>query len=257
MQICITDAKKNKCLVLEDFVFQPKNHNELMGILQKIFEEHAVVMAGFWNSVKLSFKNEKFTLIPAPLFIKEQAQEYLRMNCEFNLNKEELSYYKHISCDAYNLHAVDKKILNWIRDTYPNLKVHVIHQSSSIIEGILQNYDKSPEKAMFLVIENSVLHIAVAFNKSLIYYNQFRYKSTNDVVKYTLLAMKELGLDQNSTKVLMWGDIDSTSEEFKELYKYIRHISFGNKPKYLQFGYLFDDLEDHQYFDVYSMYLCE
>jgi hypothetical protein len=214
-------------------------------------------MAGFWKSVKLSFKNTKFTLVPSPLFLKNHISDYLQLNCDLDKEKEEVHFYKHISCDLINTFAVNKPLLHWIQETYPNLHVQFFHQSSSIIEGILQNRDHLPYMSMFLMIENSTIHITISKNKYLVYYNQFRIKNPSDILKYTMIVMKELRLDPNTIKVLVWGNIFTTSEAFKELYRYIRHISFGNKPNYLKFGYFFDEIEDHQYFDVYSMYTCD
>lgn len=257
MQICIIDGTRNICLLLEDFKFKASNQEELSGVIQKIFDEHSLLMAGFWKSVKLSFKNNKFTLVPSPLFLKDHVSDYLRLNCEFDPKKEEVHFYKHISCNLINIFAINKPLLQWIKNTYPNLHVHYFHQSSSIIEGILQNKDHMPSMSMFLVVENSVLHITVSKNKYLVYYNQFKVQSPADIVKYTMIVVKELRLDPNSLKVLVWGNIFTTSKGFKELYKYLRHISFGNKPNYLKFSYFFDELEDHQYFDVYNMYTCD
>jgi hypothetical protein len=37
--------------------------------------------------------------------------------------------------------------------------------------------------------------------------------------------------------------------------KYIRNVSFGNRPRHITFGYLFDEVQDHHFFDLFSIKL--
>ena len=256
--MCVTDPRRNRCLLIEDFKFElDPNGRHITEILNSIFDNHHLLMAGFWNNIKLSVKNKKFTLISAPLFSKDSLYDYLTLSCPINQDQENLYYYKHHNTDAVNVFAADKELLDWLGSIYKKLNIQVIHQGSAIIEGVLKNDDHSHEKSMFIFVDRGMLHIMVAQNKKLLYYNQFAAKSTNEALRYIFLVMKALRLSQQSSKVLLWGNISGKSALFKALYKYIRNISFGNKPKYLSFNYMFDELYDHQYFDLYSMYLCD
>ena len=69
--------------------------------------------------------------------------------------------------------------------------------------------------------------------------------------------MDQLGLDPNFSKVQVWGNIDSQSEYFKTLYKYIRNISFGKRPSVLNFSFEFDEVDEQLYFDLLGLFYCE
>lgn len=255
-QFCVIDRRKNRCLLLEDFTFEEvETTDQLIKLLFKIFEEHHLLMAGFWHSVRLSIKNKKFTLVPAPVFNASESKAYLALNCEID-NNEEVFHFPHPSINAVNIFAANIQLVNWVKSLYPKKEITVIHQSSAIIEGQLgkeghaQNSD-----AVFLYFDRNSLHITIQKDQNLQFYNQFPLKSPEQNLKYILLAIQELNLSQN-VRIVMWGNIAIKSPYVKELYKYLKNLSFGNKPYYLDYGYNFDEIEDHQYYDVFNLALC-
>ena len=257
-QVCVTDPIRSKCLLLEEYrLTGVKNYTDLVEVLTKIYDGHHILMAGFWNGVKVAVKNKKFTLISSSLFVKDHLFEYLSFNCQINPQADKLYYYKHTKTDAITVFAVNRKLVDWFNGLYKNITVQVIHQGSAFIEGILNNDDHSHDKSLFIFADGAVLHLMVGKDRKLEYYNQFTVHSINEALKYILLTMKAFQLDPDRGKVLLWGNIDSNSSFFKALYKFIRNVSFGNKPKYLKFNYAFDEVFDHNYFDLYSLYICD
>ncbi len=257
-QLCVTDTRDNKCLILEDYrIENVKTINTRLKVLHSLFDNHHLLLAGFWNSIKLSLKTHKFSLVPSSHFLKDNVSDYLVINSEIKKNIEEVTYYKHIGSDAVNVFAADKKLVNWIQSLYPKKKIQVIQQGSAFIEGVLRYDDHTHEKTMFCLIDAGILHMVVTMNQKLQYYNQFAVRKSNDYLKYMMLVFKELSLSQKNSKVLVWGNIKHQSQHIELLNKYIRNVSFGSKPSYLNFGYQFDEIMDHQYFDVFSIFLCD
>ncbi|MEO1096986.1 MAG: DUF3822 domain-containing protein, partial [Bacteroidota bacterium] len=68
---------------------------------------------------------------------------------------------------------------------------------------------------------------------------------------------KGLNRSQKTSDVILWGYIGKQSPHYNEFYKYIKNISFGDRPSYLKYGYMFDEVQDHHFFDLYSMHLCD
>ncbi|MEL6561480.1 MAG: DUF3822 family protein [Bacteroidota bacterium] len=257
-QFCVTNTKDNRCLILEDYKLEDVTTvNSRLKALHKLFDNHHLLLAGFWNSIKLSIKTHKFSLIPSQHFIKDAASDYLAVNSEIKPSVEEVLYYKHISSDAVNVFASDIKLSKWIQSLYPQKKIQLIQQGSALIEGILRYDDHTHEKTMFCHVDRGILHIVVTENQKLVYYNQFAIRKSNDFLKYIMLVFKELKLSQRDSKVLIWGNIKHQSSHLDLVKKYIKNVSFGSKPSYLTFSYQFDEIMDHQYFDVFSIFLCD
>jgi hypothetical protein len=70
-----------------------------------------------------------------------------------------------------------------------------------------------------------------------------------------MLVMKSLRMDQHSSQVVLWGYIGKNSPHYQEFYKYISTVTFGDRPSYLNFSYVYDEVQEHQFFDAYSIYL--
>jgi len=257
-QLLVVDTSNNQCLLLEDFgLGKIESYSQLVETLKIIFNDHHVIAAGFWKSVKISIKNSKYSFIPATLFDKSALDNYLEINCKVNKKIEELVYFKHNNSDAVNIFAINKKILNWISKTYPNINVLYTHQASTLIESVLKGSKKYSDDTLFIYVDRFKLHLITIKNNNLRYYNQFPIKNFADYIKYIMLVLKGLGYHQKSTEVVISGYLGKRSPHFHEFGKYIQKLSFGERPAGLKFAHQFDEAEDHQFTDLYGTYLCE
>lgn len=257
LQFAVIDSQDNQCMALEDYRLEGiRTVNSRLRLIKKILDNHEFLTAGFWKDVKLCLKTHKFSFVPANMFVPENAADYLALNSEIKTSFEDVNYYKQISVDTINIFAAESKLCRWIETIYKKKKVHIIHQGSALIEGVLKHADHIQERGMYCYIDRGILHILVTESDKLLYYNQFAARKKQDYLKYILLVFSELGMDNKRNSVFLWGFIKPSSEEMTLLKKYIRNISFGAKPSFLRFSYVFDEVEDHQYFDVMGGYLC-
>jgi hypothetical protein len=256
-RFCITDQKKNRCLWLEDYKFSEiLPTTRLLGQLEVIYDSHPVLRAGYWSEVRLSVINNCFSLVPAALFDEEQLQNYLGLVCHTDFKGEELFSYKHTALDAVNAYYAEKVIADWFRKAHPNKGISVLHQTSSLLEGVLANSDPANTQQVFLNVENDFFHLVVLKNKALHFCNYFEYANDVDFLYFVMFVFDEFQLNPDKDKVTIWGELMPDSAIFNKLYRYVRNVQFGNKPQSLRFGYVFDDTFDHRYFDLYSMHLC-
>lgn len=258
LQFTVTDSTNGQCLLLEDYALsQVKTYKELIAILDELFDNHHLLKAGFWKSVKVGVKNNKFALVPAKLFDQSSLFDYLKLNCKVNKEVDQLLYYKHLQSDAVNCFAINKQLYNWFQAAYPTIKLGYVHQSSTLIEGVLAQINNYPDDSIFLFVDRFKLHVISSRNKKLEYYNQFTIKKFQDYVKYIMLVFNGLKRSQQTTNVVMWGYIGKQSTHYHEFIKYIKHVSFGERPKFYKYGFVFDELQDQYYFDTYNLQLCQ
>ncbi len=255
-QIAIVDCSDGRILFFEDYVLGDlSSHQELLDLFQTLFESHSLLQAGFWHLVKVSFKNSKFVQVPASLFMEEAAGDYLKFNANIDHDKEEIIYCHNKSIDAVTIFAVQKELHIWLKRIYSNTNIHFVHQSTALIEGVLQVAGQAPKNKLYIYVDRFKLHILSIENDKLIYYNQFAIKQFSDYVKYIMLVMKGLGMDQQTCEIVLWGYISNNSPHYLEFVKYIRNITFGGRPAGLKFGYIFDEVQDHHFFDLFSIHL--
>jgi hypothetical protein len=257
-QMTVIDSVSNRCLLLEDYILASvKSYNQLKDLLTELFEGHHLLTAGFWKKVRVSIKSNKFSLVPSGLFVKTALEDYLSLNSRVNTDSEKILYYKHIQTDAICVFAVNKVLHDWFTSLYPNAELGFIHQSSALIEGVINYAAHHNSESMFLYIDRFKLHLVTLRDGKLEYYNQFVIKEFKEYIHYIMLVMKGLQRDQQSSEVVLWGYLGKESAHYNEFRKYIKNISFGDRPGYLQYGYVFDEIQDHQYLDLYSIHLCD
>lgn len=257
-QFCVINKQTSTCLLLEDYKLENiKTINTRLEAIKGIVQQHAILPSNLWDNIKLSFKGHKFSLVPASLFVPEASGDYLAVNSEIKTKIEEVYYYKHIGSKAVNIFAADKKVISWVKGRYASKGIQVVHQGSAFLEGVLKYDDHSHQKTMFCYLDRGVLHIAVTQDQNLLYYNQFAARKTEEYLKYVMLVFKELGLSPKSNSVVLWGLVKNDAPQVELLKKYIRNISFGTKPNFLKFTTEFEELDDHRYFDLFSIFLCE
>lgn len=256
LQVGVVHREENRMLLLEDFVFPSlSSHEELLTVLEQLFDEHALLKAAFWRVVKISIKNNKFIQVPEVLYAEGSKEEYLRFNAHIDSEKEYVQSVINKHSKATTVFTFPRELKDWFSKLYTNTNIVFVHQSAVLIEGITQVSANRKDNPLYIFVDRFRLHIVLAKQGKLIYYNQFVIKQFSDYVKYIMLVMKTLNLSQQDSQVVLWGYIGKNSPHYNEFYKYINNVIFGNRPKYLRFGYMFDEVQDHHFFDLYSMYL--
>jgi len=255
-QLLVINPDENKVLLLEDFVLPNlTSHEELLRMLDQLFDSHAVLKAGFWKKIKVSFKNQKFIQVPDALYAPESIHEYLKFNAHVDPAHEVFLSTPTTRAGAVTVFAVNKDLSDWLERIYPNNPPVFTHQSAALIEGTLQCAAGTTDHPLYVYVDRFKLHILYCRDGKLIYYNQFAIKQFSDYVKYIMLVMKSLNLDQQRSQVMLWGYIGKNSPHYHEFYKYINNVAFGSRPEELNFGYMFDEVQDHHFFDLYSIHL--
>jgi hypothetical protein len=256
LQVGIIDSANDKMLLLEDYVFPSlSSQEELLDVLEALFDDHALLRAAFWKSVRVSIKNNKFVQVPEVLFVEESQGEYLRFNAQVNNEQEHVQSVISKQSRAATVFTFPKELKDWFTKLYPGTHLIFLHQSAVLIEGITRVSENRKDNPLYIFVDRFKLHIVSAKGGKLIYYNQFVIKQFSEYVKYIMLVMKTLNLSQETSQIVLWGYIGKNSPHYNEFYKYINNVVFGYRPKHLKFGYMFDEIQDHHFFDLYSMQL--
>jgi hypothetical protein len=254
-QTCVVN-ESNRVLLLEDYVFNDVGSpTQQVQIVKELYDAHPLLMAGFWKSVTFSIKSNKFVQVPAQLFVEASAAEYLKFNAHIEEAHDKILFCQNAKLDSVTVYVAPLPLYEWLTSIYKNASLKFIHQSTALIEGVLRIARKQKNTPLYLYVDRFKMHILAAKDGQLIYYNQFPIKHFADYVKYIMLVLTALGMDQQTSQVIMWGYIGKNSPHYHEFIKYIRNVSFGDRPDHLSFSYMFDELQEHHFFDLYSIQL--
>lgn len=255
-QVGVIDPNEARILLLEDYVLPNVNSNkELHEVLEQLFDSHPFIKAGFWNSIKVSIKNQKFVQVPKALFSEESLPDYLQYNAAINPEVEDYDYVSNKEANAVTVFAINKDLKEWLNKIYPNKEILFTHQSASLIDGVMNYANSRGDNPLYVFVDRFKLHILSTSGTKLVYYNQFVVKQFSDYVRYIMLVLKSLKMDQATSQVVLWGYIGKNSPHYHEFYKYINNVTFGGRPDFLQFGYMFDEIQEHTFLDLFGIHL--
>ncbi len=257
-QVCVIDTREGSCMIVEDYalsgIASPEQHTQTV---YQLFEDHTLLMAGYWKTVKLAIKNQCFTLVPDVFFSSEKLPHYLTLSIATDAERDGFYHYRHVQSQAVGVFAANKRLIERVRSLYPSLDLLTVHHSSALIEGIQANRNFTYYRDLYLHVDQTYFSALVTEDNRLILYNQFPCRSPQEVLKYTLAVMNELAMDRNTSRVTLWANAPDQSAYAQLLYRYVRNLEIGTRPSYLKFSYAFDELPEHQYVDLYGLHICE
>ena len=243
----------NRVLFFEDYVLaEAKDHDDLLVSIKSLFDSHELLQAGFWKQVVIGIKNFKFVQVPSSLFSEDAVLDYLKFNAKIEDN-ETVLHSSSSHTDAVTVFAIHTGLYQFVMGFYKNVPVKFIHQSHAMIAGCL-TYAKTDEP-LYVYVDRFKMHILYLRNNKLAYYNQFAINQFADYVKYIMLVMKSMNMDQSASQVVLWGYVGKNSPHYQEFLKYIKNVSFGGRLPELKFGYMFDEVQEHHFFDLFSLSL--
>jgi hypothetical protein len=253
LQVLVYEPESRRALWLEDYVFPSVNQDEdWQASLQELFNQHPFLLAGFWKQVMVGVKTPQFVQHPHSLFAETDARACLAHNAYIEPNSE-VQAFAIPNAGLVTIFALPSVIKRWFTLAYPSTQLVFTHQSCALIQGLIHERAEDTENPLYIYVDRFRLHIMAATPEGLRYYNQFAIHHFNEYIHYIMLVMHTLGMDQQKAKVVMWGYVGKNSPHYHEFYKYIRTLTYGHRPASLTYGYVFDELQDHQYFDMLNM----
>lgn len=250
---CIVDIKNQNYAVIEQIDFM---HNQTVSSSFELFENY-FNSSGFatlkYKNVSLILFSEFFTLVPQALFDEQAASHFLKLNC--NVDFEHNIYAKQInSIESYVVFAVPALLIKGLEQRFGDVKI--MHQVESLLIENMSQFKNSNEKVLIAHIQNGHFELMVIANHKMIYFNSFKFVSTEDVVYYTLLVCETLKLNPEEIPLKVCGEIEKKSAIYALLYKYIRHIEFLNSHRTFKYSGGYSSLPSHFFYNLINSASC-
>lgn len=254
----IEDVARSKFVAMEEYsltnVFTPL---QLAEQLRQIVAEHPFLNQVSWHLIRVSVKNQKFTLLPGTLFDASAPGDYLQMHAELDAFHDQVLFYHHQGIDAVNIFAADHHLLAFLSETFPADKTQIRHLTSTLIEALLHTTERTPQKKMYVYVELNYVTIILIQDGNLAFCNVFYYTTPEDFIYFLIFIMQEQKLNPDQDPITIWGDLTHDSALFDIVRKYVRHVRFGKKPTGLNYSYKFEEQFEHRYLDLFSLHFSE
>jgi hypothetical protein len=247
------DLKTNTFLALEEHIYEDvQNPNQLISEFKKSVENSTLLKGNFDKAV-LGVINEYASLVPEALYDENKRNEFF----EFTQGKKEeysLGDDRLINLKARNIFALPTSLKDTITQIMPSVKIK--HASSALVDGLILKYKKIEGEHIVIHVQYSHFEMGMFNDGALQYFNSFNYTTAEDFIYYTLFVIEQLGLNPERVQIEVIGEVDSSSNVYNLLYKYVRNVHFGERPNVLKYSSTLDVLPPNYYYTLFQQFLC-
>ncbi len=251
IQVSVFDEKRKRLLLYEKYTLNGQNALEA---LQEIHDDHTLISAGFWQTVRVNIDSHQFSVVPSELFSFEHQFDYVKLNSHTDPNTES---YRSVTFDPFNIafvFAIEKVLIKWFSDKYFNLEVRHSHIGMNFIKFCQSQLSRKEDHRVFIHLGDQEMVLAGTSEGKLSIYNQFLINTSEHLIKFILLSIRQFSQVGQNANISLWGS-ESQIQKFRPtLNKYFKNLTLGNRPR-LKLGPAFSELETYEIIDVLSVHV--
>jgi len=202
----------------------------------------------------ISVQTNLYTLIPNALFDEGKLSSYLKFNHSIpDFESYSIRYDSIENMEGTVIYGIPSHLNNSINNHFSDFKIQ--HHSTSFIDLVL--LESNEDNAIYLNIQYERFDILYLKDKKLHFFNSFKYQTVEDFIYYLLYVIEQLELDREEIPAILYGEFEQKSSLYDILYKYIRNVRLGERPLNINYSNVLTEIPDHQYYSLFSQYLCE
>jgi hypothetical protein len=251
---CLLDKARMKMVLLKEYKtiekVYPKYFHEVISKTMEIDED---LLNNVSNPFYLTLASNGSILIPSPLYDKEESKKSLELLTKIEVDDEVIEDTI-LQANAHHIFSVPSELIKKCRQIFKDFSIY--HSNSAFIESQLRLNKLSSAKTVSVNVRTDQFEIIVTHGADLIFYNVFSFDTPEDFIYYILFTLEQLEINPDKTLVLFYGDINQTAATWMLVRKYIRDATFGELPEGLHFSYGFDQINHHEFYVLFSQYLC-
>lgn len=213
--------------------------NRWVAFIQHIFELDEFNTAVSKTELSYSVWDNKTMLIPNALFSEDKKQsefEFLfASSVDLTIESQKLQ-----SSDSVGIYGVPNGIKSLIPNSVSNSYLHWLNSLSN--DGIVAH----------LFVVDGHISLTIKRNDALLFTNWFEVKNADDTLYFLMATLETLNILHSEVKITLWGDVAKNDSVHSTLGRFISNITFGNRPKNLEYAYSFKDLPSHKFPFIFS-----
>ncbi len=249
----ILDTDREKYAGIRRYRFEGSPDQERQYVEIRDLLEKDPFLKRSYQGVSCILVESRSTLLPAALFDSDHLKLYFEFNHVLN-DLDELHYNYLRPADAYLVFPVYSELANLLLKKWVNIRF--FHQATSLAE-LLLSPDTSRGELAAVNFNSGHFDILVAGQGKLQYQNNFKFRSLEDALYFMLFVYDKLGLQQESTPLLLSGELDKFSEQAAGLKRYFRKLAFQPAPSGFQYPPSFQKIQEHTLLNLLRIYRCE
>jgi len=220
--------------------------------LQRYIAQDSFLRQSF-RSIRMGIVTEKYTLIPNRLFNPQEKNTYLEqitiLPDDWQTKSDDLN-----GLAAQNVYAYPTKMLQFAREHFPGSRIY--HIASAFLLAHRSLPDLLNGQKVFAHIWNRQFQLIYYEGRELQFVNMFSYHSSNDFIYYLMLLFDQFDLDPQTVPVYLSGQINTDSEIYRLLTRYVQEVATMPAPAFLSLGKAFHANPAYHYYDLFALLPC-
>lgn len=250
----VLDIPRGKYVVLNGHHFFLKRARLLLKHVSEVIESEDIFNYDF-KSIEILYSTRKFTLVPQAFYSRVSLDKYLWFN---NILEKGFIVGKNLFPNAgcWCIFDIPQNLSEFLTAKFPACTVK--HTLFPLVEGVLKRNRTSSDKGqVHLNFSRDSFEIVVVNGSKLIYCNIFTYKTDRDILYHVLHTFDQLSLSTEHTELILHGQIPQVSPVYHLFKKYVKWTSFARLDTTYQYSYTFNQLPEHYFTSLLSVYKCE
>ncbi|WP_296313993.1 DUF3822 family protein [Winogradskyella sp. UBA3174] len=222
LSFCILNRTSNTIEYINSIQFEQRlTPLDLLNHLKTELSSNAIFSEEF-DAVLIIHHNELSTLVPKALYQENQKADYLKFNSKI-LRTDFITQDDLAINDTVNVYVPYININNYIFETFGEFVYK--HSSTILVDSALQQVSKNKKTNIYINVNTNTIEVLVVDNNKLQLVNTFDYYSKEDFTYYILFVFEQLKLDVETCQIKLSGKIDTNSDLYNILYRYVRYIN--------------------------------
>ena len=164
-----------------------------------------------YKKTRLIVFNKNFSLVPVTYYENHSKEDFARILFH---NSSRLEYGENLVEDlnAKLLFALPEGLNKTIAKTIG--ECDILHPIKQLIKYLLAN---KPQPSLALLFEKQHIYLVAVQNGNILLTNTFKVNHINDILYYTLTALKQLNINPKATTLFCTGNSEYTTEAMLQL----------------------------------------
>lgn len=219
-------------------------YNNRAAMIREIVEATEALRQDF-SSTYIAFDTAESTLMPRSFYKEEQLAQVAETM--FGKNKLVAVTAEHIrQQDITNVYRVENDLLAVLKNLFPFATNY--HSSTLLAKGLIN-------EGVTCIIGYSSIRIVI-FDQGLKFLQSYEYNTAADIIYHLLNVSSQFSLNPDTMSLSLCGMISEHSHLYDEVYKYFRHITFGQLPNNFKTSIAFEAQPTHFFSHLISMASC-
>jgi hypothetical protein len=260
VSFCLADPDRNTYTQLASFEYRGYSGIRRLEkeIVEEMFENVVSIhswLKGKFATVNILFEDARFTLLPLPLFDRNNYKSIYAFNFTNTIGEEVLYTAMPVS-DAVLIYGVPNGLVESFKKRYPI--VNFYHSNFPLLTAFINKYRNTDNQGSVLAnFRNGAMDILILNERKLQLMNSFSCKSDEDYLYFLIFAIEQMGLNPETVELHLSGMLELDSSLHILINKYVRNVRLMQRNDDFRYCYAFERVEGHQFFNLLNLNLCE